>query len=62
MKANVGGIDRALRLIIGAALIIWGVLSVNYWGAIGLVLVGTALFRRCPAYVPLGISSAEKSE
>ncbi len=61
MNANVGGIDQALRVIVGIALILWGILSVNYWGAIGLVLVGTALFSRCPAYVPLGISSAKKS-
>ena len=60
MNANVGGIDQALRVIIGMALILWGILSVNYWGAIGLVLVATSLSRRCPAYVPLGISSAKK--
>jgi len=61
MNANVGGIDQALRVVVGMALILWGILSINYWGAIGLVLVGTALFRRCPAYVPLGVSSAKKS-
>lgn len=61
MNANVGGIDQALRTIVGMALILWGVLTLNYLGAIGIVLVGTALFRRCPAYLPLGMSSAKKS-
>jgi len=60
MNANVGGIDQALRVIVGMALILWGVLTINYWGAIGIVLVGTALTRRCPAYMPLGISSSKK--
>jgi len=59
MNANVGGIDQALRAVVGMALILWGILTLNYLGAIGIVLVGTALFRRCPAYLPLGVNSAK---
>ena len=32
MKQNVGGIDRILRLVVGIALIAWGVVTKNWWG------------------------------
>lgn len=58
MKANVGTIDRAARVIIGVALIALAATgTVGIWGYIGLVPLATALFRFCPAYVPLGINT-----
>lgn len=58
MKANVGGIDRILRIAIGALLIVLAALNViGAWGYIGVVLVLTGLFRFCPAYALLGLNS-----
>jgi len=57
MQKNVGGIDRTLRIIVGLALIAWGVYAQNWWGAVGLVPLLTALIGWCPAYAPFGISS-----
>ena len=37
MKHNVGGIDRALRIIVGLVIIGWGIYAQSWWGAIGLV-------------------------
>ena len=62
MTANVGTLDRALRVVIGLAL-----LSLLYlmdgpnrwWGLIGLMPLGTAMFRWCPAYTPFGITTLE---
>jgi len=59
MIRNVGGADRALRAVIGVALIGWGVASHNWWGAIGILLLATAAFRFCPAYAPFKFSSAK---
>ena len=61
MKANVGGADKMLRIFAGLGLIGWGILAQNYWGAIGLVPIGTAVINWCPAYLPFGISSAKKT-
>ena len=61
MQKNVGGIDRTLRIIAGLALIAWGVYAQNWWGAIGLVPLVTALIGWCPAYAPFGISSCKKT-
>ena len=58
MKANVGGIDRILRIAVGALLIVLAALNViGVWGYIGVVLVASGLFRFCPAYLPFGFST-----
>lgn len=58
MKANVGGTDRILRIVLGAALIgltLAGVIGV--WGWIGVVPLVTGLFKFCPLYPMLGMST-----
>ena len=58
MKANVGGIDRILRIAVGALLIVLAALNViGAWGYIGIVPILTGLFRFCPVYMPFGIST-----
>ena len=58
MKANVGTIDRAARVIIGIALITLAATGViGVWGYIGILPLVTAFFRFCPAYAPFGIST-----
>ena len=61
MKCNVGNIDRTLR--IGAGLILIGLAAtgtVGVWGWIGVVPLLTGIFRFCPAYPLLGMSSCTK--
>ena len=58
MKANVGGIDRILRIVIGLALIALTLTgTIGVWGWIGIVPVATAALGFCPAYTLLGFSS-----
>jgi hypothetical protein len=59
MSCNVGGADRALRAVVGVAILGWGVATQNWWGALGVVPLGTAAFRFCPAYAPFRFSSAK---
>jgi hypothetical protein len=60
MNQNVGGADRILRIVLGFGLIGWGVATQNWWGAIGVVPLATALIGWCPVYLPFGISTAKK--
>ena len=60
MKQNVGGIDRILRLIVGIALIAWGVMTNNWWGAVGIIPLFTAVVSWCPLYLPFGLSSKKE--
>ena len=57
MKHNMGTTDRNIRLVAGIAAVAAGVYFQSWWGAIGLVLIGTALMRFCPPYALLGINS-----
>ena len=65
--ANVGSLDRTLRFIAGAVLLVapflppfasvfagWGAWKFAL-AAAGVVMIGTAAFRFCPAYSLLGI-------
>ncbi len=61
MKANIGGIDRILRIIVGIVLILLSITgTIGAWGWIGLVPLLTGIFKFCPLYPLLGISTGDK--
>lgn len=65
MKANVGAIDRVLRIIVGLGLLsLLFIMEGNakYFGLIGIVPLFTAIVRWCPAYALFGVSSCPLSE
>jgi hypothetical protein len=58
MKANVGTIDRVLRVVAG--LVLTGLAAsgtVGMWGYIGVVPLLTGLFRFCPLYPLIGMNT-----
>ena len=60
MKANVGGIDRVVRILAGIGIlslvfILEG--SARYWGLVGLLPLATGVFRFCPAYALFGLNT-----
>ena len=57
MKANVGGIDRTLRVLAGLALIAWALMGGPVWAWIGVVPLATAAIGFCPLYTLLGIAT-----
>ena len=60
MQANVGGIDRILRIVVGiAVLALFFVLEGNarYWALVGLVPLLTGLFSTCPLYSIIGVNT-----
>jgi hypothetical protein len=58
MLANVGGIDRILRILVGLVLIsLVFVGPQTNWGWIGLIPLITGLFSFCPAYTLLGLNT-----
>lgn len=64
MSANVGGVDRALRIVAGLALLsLLFVLEGNarWWGLVGLVPLLTGLLRWCPAYTLIGFNTCPLS-
>lgn len=74
MIANVGTVDRVLRLAVGVALISValfsgggmfgaGMLGMGAWKiwvfAVGAVMIATAVLRFCPLYTLLGIQTCQ---
>ncbi len=59
MNKNVGGMDRGIRIVAGVAAIGAGLYFQSWWGAVGLVLVATALMSWCPPYALLGINTCK---
>lgn len=58
MQVNVGGLDRAARIIIGLVLIgLTLTHTIGIWGWIGIVLLATGLFKACPLYSIFGINT-----
>ena len=55
-------IDRILRVLVGAGLIVWAVMSGNIIGYAGVILVVTALVRFCPFYPLLKLNTGCKKE
>lgn len=57
MQCNVGNTDRIIRIVVGAALVLWAVMGGPVWAWIGVVPLATGLFRICPAYSLLGMNT-----
>ena len=54
-KLSVGNLDRAVRMLLGFALIALAATGViGYWGYIGIVLVITGVVAMCPLYSLFG--------
>jgi hypothetical protein len=61
MTTNVGTIDRAVRIVIGLALLWYALMApatgYNWIGWIGVIPIITALIGVCPLYSILGVST-----
>ena len=62
MKQNVGGIERIIRIVLGLAIIGWGVMAANWWGAVGAVLLVTGLIGWCPPYAMMGMNTCKTKD
>lgn len=63
MQSNVGGFDRILRIAAGLALLVFAAVyhgDERWFGLIGVVPLLTGLFRFCPAYRLVGISTCPR--
>lgn len=63
MVLNVHNVEAILRIILGL-----GMIALVYtgpetpWGWLGVVLIATGIFKFCPVYRLLGISTRKSSE
>ncbi len=57
MKLNVGGLDRAARVIAGLGLVVWAFMGGPVWAWVGLVPLATGALGLCPLYSVLGLNT-----
>lgn len=61
MVANVGGIDRVIRIVLGLALLWYALFAAptgyNWVGWIGVIPLLTAVFGYCPLYSLIGVKT-----
>ena len=67
MNANVGGIDKVLRIVAGIVLlaltfVLRSESGLWLWGLIGIVPLATALMGWCPFYPLLGLNTCPMKE
>ncbi len=64
-KTNVGGIDRTLRIVVGAVLILLVFvgdrvgLPIGNWGWLGLIPLMTGFLQTCPVYSLIGMNTCK---
>jgi hypothetical protein len=59
MKRNVGPVDRIIRLILGAVIILVGAIFNSWWGLIGVAVFLTGIIGWCGFYILLGINTCK---
>lgn len=63
MKSNVGTIDRVLRILIGLILLSLVFIGPQtLWGLIGIIPLFTGIFRYCPAYSLLKMTTLTENK
>lgn len=63
MQANIGTVDRVLRVVIGLILIgLAATGRVGAWGWIGILPLLTGIVRVCPAYSIFGVTTCAASK
>jgi Protein of unknown function (DUF2892) len=60
-KKNIGDADRAIRIMLGLALISLAFVGPRtIWGLVGVIPLVTAFIRICPLYALFGLSTCPK--
>lgn len=58
MTANVGMIDKWLRIVVGVLLIALALFNViGWWGYIGIIPLATGVINFCPVYKLIGMDT-----
>lgn len=61
MKKNIGSVERAVRIIVGAAVLtLVFVGPQSAWGYLGIVPLATGLLGWCPPYALFGFSTCKQ--
>ncbi|MDX9769215.1 MAG: DUF2892 domain-containing protein [Tenuifilaceae bacterium] len=57
MKRNVGTTDMVIRIVIGIAIAILGIVYQSWWGLLAIIPIATGFIRFCGLYAIFGIKT-----
>jgi len=60
MKKKIGSVDKIIRIILGVAIIAYGIYNQSWLGLVGIVPLFTAFISWCPVYSLIGVSTERK--
>jgi O-antigen ligase len=59
---NVGPADRAIRIVVGLALIALALTgAIGVWGWVGVVPLAAGIVRYCPVYTLIGVNTCKSA-
>jgi type IV secretory pathway TrbD component len=61
MKLNIGRADRIVRIALGVAIAVLGIVFKSWLGLLAAIPLATAAVGSCPLYLPFGISTRRKA-
>ena len=61
MKKNESKTDQTIRIILGTAILVIGLVAGSWWALIGLIPLLTGLVGYCPLYALVGFSTRQSS-
>ena len=62
MKKNVGTVDKIIRIVLGVAIAVLGIVYQSWWGLLAILPLATAFIGFCLLYPIFGISTSKKEE
>ena len=62
MEQNIGKTDKIIRVVIGVVIILTGLITHSWWGAVGLLPLLTSFAGFCPLYTLLKFSTCPSNE
>lgn len=61
MNCNVGKTEQIVRMSVGAAVLVTGLMYRKWWGLLGIAPIVTGATRYCPANALLGIDNCKRA-
>jgi hypothetical protein len=61
VNCNVGKTEQIVRMSVGAAVLVTGLMYRKWWGLLGIAPIVTGATRYCPANALLGIDNCKRA-
>ncbi len=57
MQKNIGTLDRNVRIVLGAVMLVAALVFQSWWFLTGIIPLITGILGYCPVYIPFGFNT-----